>query len=127
MSISENKELVRRYFEAISGKPKPAAVINLYVSDKALAEHIEAAEAGFPLYELIADEIIAEGDLVAIQARLRGEHLGSFMGMAPTGRTVDMALFLTYRIAGGKIVDHWMVSDNLTMLQQLGQIPAMAE
>jgi hypothetical protein len=34
-----------------------------------------------------------------------------------------MALFLTYRIAGGKIVDHWMVSDNLAMLQQLGAIP----
>jgi predicted ester cyclase len=123
MSVSENKELVRRYIEALSGKPKPASVINLYVNDRPLAEHIEAAEAGFPLYELLAEDLIAEGDLVAVRARMRGEHQGTFMGMPATGKQIDVALFLTYRIAGGKIVDHWMVSDNLAMLQQLGAVP----
>jgi predicted ester cyclase len=123
MSVSENKELVRRYLEAISGKPKPASVINLYVNDRPLAEHIEAAEAAFPLYELLAEDLIAEGDLVAVRGRMRGEHQGTFMGMPATGKQIEMALFLTYRIAGGKIVDHWMVSDNLAMLQQLGALP----
>jgi predicted ester cyclase len=32
-------------------------------------------------------------------------------------------IFLTYRIAGGKIVDHWMLMDNLQLMQQLGFIP----
>jgi hypothetical protein len=127
MTVSDNKELVRRYLEAISGKPKPAAVVNLYVNDKPLAEHIAAAETGFPLYELVAEELISEGDLVAVRGRMRGEHLGPFMGMPPTGKKIDIPLFLTYRLAGGKIVDHWMVSDNLTMLQQLGVVPAPAE
>ena len=126
MPTSENKEFVRRYFDAISGKPKPPSVVNLYVNDKPLAEHIEAAEAGFPLYELIIDDLVAEGDLVAVRGRMRGEHLGPFMGMPATGKKVDVPIFLTYRITGGKIVDHWMVSDTLLMLQQLGAVPTPA-
>src|SRR5262245_27115940 len=126
MSAQDNKEFIRRYFEAISGKPKPASVVNLYVDDKPLAEHIEVAEAAFPLYELLIDELIAEGDLVAVRGRMRGRHQGTFMGMPATGKQIEFSSFLTYRIVGGKIIEHWMVADNLTMLQQLGAIPAPA-
>lgn len=124
MSTADNKEFVRRYLEAISGKPKPPAVLDLYMTDEALKEHILMAEGAFPLYRLETEEMIAEGDLVSLRGRVRGTHLGEFHGMPPTGKPVDFALFLTYRIAGGKIVDHWMLMDSLTMMQQLGMAPA---
>ncbi len=123
MSTSENKEFIRRYLDAINGKPKTAAVSDLFISEQPLKDHIAAAEAGFPLYRLDPEEIIAEGDLVCVQGRIRGVHKGNFMGVPPTGREVDFSIFITYRIAGGKIVDHWMLTDNMACMQQLGVLP----
>lgn len=126
MTISDNKEFVRRYLEAISGKPKPDALLDLYMTDESLKEHIHAAEAGMPLYELEAEEIIAEGDVVAVRGRVRGKHLGELAGMPASGNPVDFAVFVSYRIANGKIVDHWILTDNMTLMQQIGAIPAPA-
>jgi predicted ester cyclase len=126
MSISENKEFVRRYLEAISGQPKTEAVLDLYMTDESLKEHISAAEAGLPLYYLDVEEIIAEGDVVAIRGRVRGRHLGELAGVPATGRDVDFSIFVSYRILNGKIVDHWMITDNMALLQQIGAIPVPA-
>jgi hypothetical protein len=123
MSTAENKELIKRYLDAISGKPKPASVLDLYIAEQPLKDHIAAAEVAFPLYRLDADEVIAEGDLVSLRGHVRGVHRGPFMGMPPTGKPVDFDLFITYRLAGGKIVDHWMLTDNMALMQQLGAIP----
>ncbi len=45
MSADDNKALIRRYFDAISGKDKPAAVLNEYIMDESLTHHIMLAEA----------------------------------------------------------------------------------
>jgi hypothetical protein len=123
MSNEENKELVRRYLNAISGKPKPESVLRLFVEEQPLIEHIQFAETSFPLYDLVADEIIAEGDLVSVRGRIIGTHLGPLMEIPPTGKEVEFSIFITYRIANGKIVDHWMLTDNMTMMQQIGAVP----
>ncbi len=123
MSGEENKALVRRYLDAISGKPKPSGVLDQYVSDEILKEHIAGAEAGFPNYELIADEILAEGDKVVLKATIRGRHQGNFMGIPATGKQVDAPVALIYTISDGKISDHWILVDSMTMMQQLGLIP----
>jgi predicted ester cyclase len=120
MSTAENKDLIRRYLDALSGKPKPSAVLDLYVAEQPLKDHIAAAEEAFPLYHLDVEEMIAEGDLVSLRGRVRGIHRGSFMGLPPTGSPVNFDIFITYRIAGGKIVDHWMLTDSATMMQQIG-------
>jgi predicted ester cyclase len=125
MSTEENKALIRRYLAAISGKEKPQSVIDEYIadSDPDLKQHIVDAEQGFPLYELIEDDLIAEGDQVVLKSTLRGTHNGSFMGIPATGKSIDVPVALIYRIADGKIADHWMLSDNLAMMQQIGVIP----
>ncbi len=123
MSIEDNKEFIRRYLEAISGKPKPPAIVDLFVAEQPLKDHIAASEAALPLYWIDVEEMMAEGDLVSVRARVRGTNHGPFMGMPPTGKEVDFAMFITYKVAGGKIVDHWMLTDNLTFMQQLGVVP----
>ena len=123
MSTEDNKHFIQRYLEAISGKPKPAAILDLYINDDELKEHIRVAEEAFPLYHLDAEEILAEGDLVSVRGRVRGVHRGSLMGIPPTEKSVDVSIFITYRIGGGKIVEHWMLTDNMTMMQQIGAIP----
>jgi predicted ester cyclase len=121
-----NKAFVLRYFDAISGKPKPAEVVDEYIadSDQALKEHIAAAEAAFPLYRLDLEEIYAEGDTVIVRYTLRATHEGDFMGIPPTGAEVEVPGVIIYHIADGKIADHWMLTDRMTMMQQLGVLPA---
>lgn len=126
MSAEKNKAFMRRYFKAISGKDKPRALQDEYIadSDEELKEHIVFFEAAFPHYGLLIDDMVAEGDKVAVRATFKGIHKGEFMGIAPTGKDVSIPISLIYRIAGGMIVEHWMLADQLGLMQQLGAAPA---
>ena len=124
MNAQENKEFIRTYIEAISGKPKPSELVDQYVTEQPLKDHIAMNEAAFPAYEMHVEQLIAEDDMVSVIGRARGTHKGPFMGMPPTGKTWDVPIHITYRIEGGKIVDHWMVIDTAAFMQQLGIIPS---
>jgi predicted ester cyclase len=125
MSAESNKAFIRRYFGALSGKDKPRSIQDQYIadSDEVLKDHIIAFEAAFPHYELIADDMVAEADQVAVLTTFKGTHKGEFFGAAPTGKDVTMPIMLIYRISGDKIVEHSMVADLLGLMQQLGAVP----
>jgi len=55
---------------------------------------------------------------------VRGTHQGEFQGIPATGKAVEVWLMVTSRIADNKIVEEWQLVDTLSMLQQLGVIPA---
>ena len=126
MSTENNKAFVRKYLDALSGKDKPRALQDEYIadSDEELKNHIMFFEASFPHYELIADDMIAEGDRVSVLARFRGVHKGDLMGIAPTGKEVNLPFAITYRLGEGKIVQHWMSIDRMALMEQLGVAPA---
>ena len=124
MNAQENKEFIRAYFEALSGKPKPPELVDEYVAEQPLKDHIAMNEAAFPGYELRIEQMIAEDDLVSVIGRASGTHKGPFMGMPPTGKIWDVPLHITYRIQDGKIVEHWLVLDTASFMQQLGMIPS---
>jgi predicted ester cyclase len=125
MTTEENKTLIRRYLEAL-GKEKSAKTVDSFVSDESLKQHITFFEAAFPGYQLSADDMVAEADKVVVRSTFTGTHKGELMGVAPTGKQVSAGLIIIYRIAGGKIVEHWMQVDTLGILQQLGAVPAPA-
>jgi len=118
-SSAENKQLIGRYLQALSGQAKPPALVAQFVSDPVLIEHISQAEAAFPCYELIAEDLVAEGDLVAIRGTFRGVHGGPFAGIEATGKSVTADLMIFYRIEGGRIVQHWMRFDAAGVIAQL--------
>jgi predicted ester cyclase len=122
MSATENKALIRRYLDAINGQAKPMAVLDQYIadSDNLLKQHIAGIEAGFPHYELIAQELIAEDDKVVVRFNFHATHQGDFMGIPATGKEVNVPGIIIYRIADGKIAEHWMQVDAMAMMGQLG-------
>ena len=123
MSIEENKAMIRRYFETLSGTDKPAATVEEYVRDEELKEFIAWNETVFPNFEMLIDDMIAEGDKVAVRAVTKGTHKGDYFGLPPTGKEVILPFHVMYRIADGKIVEHWLVFNRLEAMQQLGFIP----
>jgi predicted ester cyclase len=94
------------------------------MTDEALIGHIEFFEAAFPGYEVYIDEMTAEGNRVIVQARTKGTHLGDLGGIPPTHKTVDFPFVIKYEIEDNMIVHHWMLADQMELMQQLGVVPS---
>jgi predicted ester cyclase len=124
LTSTESKQFVGRYLQALSGQAKTPELVARFVSDRALAEHIQQAEAAFPGYELIADELIADRNLVAMRGTFHGVHRGTFAGIPATGRPVSNSLMIFYRIEGDRIAEHWMQFDGAALVAQLTAAPA---
>jgi predicted ester cyclase len=117
--MSENKTLITDYLRTLSGQAKTPDLVARYVSDERLAKHIADIESAFPRYEISIEDLLAEGDKVVVRGDFRGVHCGPFAGVEPTRRSVSAGLILIYRIANGRIIDHWMQFDFFALLQQL--------
>jgi steroid delta-isomerase-like uncharacterized protein len=85
-----------------------------------------AMRTAFPDWHSTAEELVAEGDLVAERWTGRGTQHGEFQGIPATGRHVTVPGVVFYRIRDGKIAEFRGSFDTLSMLQQLGAIPATA-
>ncbi len=72
------------------------------------------------------DEMTAEDKRIIIKARLCGTHLGDLGGIDPTYKTVDFPAIVEYEIENDKIINHWMLADQMSLMEQLGVIPAAA-
>jgi len=127
MSVSSavSKELVSRYLQAISGQAKTSDLVARFVSDPGLAEHIRQVEAAFPAYELIPDDLVADGDAVAMRGTFRGVHRAEFAGIPATGRSVSAPLMIFYRVENHRIAAHWLQFDAGSVIAQLTQESAV--
>lgn len=83
--------------------------------------------AGFPDMAEEVEAIHEEGQIAVGRFRLRGTHLGPFLGMEPTGRSVDIRGIDIVRVVNGKITDFWYNEQTLELLQQLGTLPPTEE
>ena len=77
--------------------------------------------------QMEVEDMIGSGDTVWSRVRITGTNDGDFMDMPATGKKVDFQGVDIVRINdAGKAVEHWGVTDTMTMMQQLGAIPAPA-
>ena len=113
------KQFIQDYITALNGQPKTETLIDRYVSDPKLKEHILQAEAAFPCYALELHQVVADGDLVAVRATFRGVHKGEFAGIAPTGKNVSAEVMIFYQINDGRIAEHWMQWDIGAVIAEL--------
>ena len=126
MNPQSNKAFIIEYFNALSGVKKTRPLIEKYVTDKALVEHIEFFDSILPGYEIFAEEMIAEGNKVMVKARAKGRHEGEFNGIPPTFKNIEVSAAIIYEIENDKIINHWLLSDQLALLEQLGVANAVA-
>ncbi len=80
----------------------------------------------FPDAQISVDAAVAERDMVASRWTITGTHGGSFQGVPATGRLVSFAGCDFSRVVDGKIAEHWAQFDLLSVLQQIGALPAPA-
>jgi predicted ester cyclase len=135
MSPEDNKVTVRRFYDEVLNQKNLAVLEELqgdhYVSHDlpsdpvALKRFISGFHSAFPDGRIIIEQMIAEGDTVALRATFHGTQTGQFQDIAPTGKAVTMPAQDMYRLSEGKIVEHWGGPNQLSLLQQLGVLPPM--
>jgi steroid delta-isomerase-like uncharacterized protein len=79
---------------------------------------------GFSERELVVESVIAEGDEVAARVNFHGRHTGDFQGTPPTDMEIEFSGTAWFRIADGKVVEHWGEFDGMSLMQQLGVGPS---
>jgi steroid delta-isomerase-like uncharacterized protein len=81
--------------------------------------------AAFPDLHMEPQDVLVSGDKAVARVVATGTHHGEFMGMPATGKRVEVQLIDITRFGDdGRAVEHWGVFDALSMMQQLGAIPA---
>jgi steroid delta-isomerase-like uncharacterized protein len=78
----------------------------------------------FPDLHIGIEDLIGEQDKVVARERITGTHRGSYMGLPATGKQVAYNEITIARFADGRIVEYWGVVDVLSLMRQLGAIPA---
>ena len=68
----ESKQLIKDYLQALSGQPKTEELLDRYIREPELKEHIRQAESAFPAYEVIDRQYVAEDDIVAARELSEG-------------------------------------------------------
>lgn len=90
-----------------------------------VAFFINAIRSAFPDLKVKTTEpALADGNLEAVHGILTGTHQGDFAGIAPTGRSVEFSGIDIIRVQDGRVAEHWGVTDTLTLMQQIGAVPA---
>jgi steroid delta-isomerase-like uncharacterized protein len=80
----------------------------------------------FPDLEAVIHDQAVDGDNVWTRKTFTGTHQGEFMGMPPSGRSVEFDVMEIVRVRDGRMVEHWNVVDAMTLMQQVGAVPAPA-
>lgn len=126
MSTDQNSAVVRELLEQASAgnfDAIPRFVTEDYVlhpegirgADE-LAEMVQGYRDQIPDLSVTVDHQFGEGDYVATRSVLRGRHV--------TGHDVEFSMLTLSRCVDGKIAEEWEIADVMTLLGQIGQLPA---
>jgi len=130
-----NKILVQHMIDEVMNQQNLAVVDELFAADYLMHDPAWPTEVkgpeGFkqwagamldPYFSdslIIIEDMIAEGDKVAVRWTWSATHVGEFMGIGPTGRHMTIAGISIHRFADGKFAESWVNYDSMGMMQQL--------
>lgn len=133
---TDNKAIVRRFIDEIFVEGRPETVDELLADDFVahtwpstghpkddLKSAIDRASKGLANPAFTIDDMIAEGDQVAVRLTTSATQVGEFMGMPPSGKTYRIEEIHIFRVRNGKVTEHWHQFDQMGLMKQLGAMP----
>lgn len=137
MALEDNKALVRRFIDEVFVQGRFDSVDELLSDDFVphnwpfsgdgradLKAAIGRVSKGLTNPEWVIEDLIAEGDRVAVRVTAKATQTGPFMGMPPSGRHYSIGEIHIFRVRDRRIVEHWHQFDGIAMMQQLQAPPA---
>jgi predicted ester cyclase len=137
-SLERNKAIAREFVDRVFVHQEDAAIDELVAADfvphtfgpmppgrEGLRAGMRRAGVGVSDARFEIEDMIAEGDRVAVRLTASARHTGPFMGIEPSGRRYEISEIHIFRIRDGQVVEHWHEFDKLALLSQLkGQATA---
>lgn len=137
MEVNGNAQVMRRAFREIMQRGNVDAIDELFATDFAghdtaggtfgreeFREGVRAMLSAFSDRQVVIEDQLADGDKVATRWTVSATHSGAYHGIPATGRRGSMTGISIDRLAGGKIVESWEVTDDAGLLRQLGVMPS---
>ena len=136
MTSHQNKLVVRRYIEEVVNTGNVDRIAEFISAEYVEAyrgvrspvgldgarEHVLGVRQTYPDLHLTIDRQIAEGEWVVTQVTAKGTHMGSWLGMRPTGKAVEITAVNVDRVVGGRIVEHGGAANSLEALLEIGAV-----
>ena len=132
----QNKAIVRRFIDEVYNRGNLDFVDEIVGSDfvrhgiggtvqggQFIKDRAAAVRSGFPDFHITIEDQLADGDKVIVRQTHTGTHQGDFMGIAPTGNTIETTEISILRLADGKIREVWVNVDLFSLLQQIDALP----
>lgn len=125
MSVETNKAVLRRWFtEIVNGQTPPdvlMAAIDEYIAPdfvdhdgpdpqhgrEALRRALPVLLKALPDASFTVEQLIGEGDLVAVRLRGQATHTSEVAGIAPTGKHITWTENEIFRLVDGRAVESW--------------------
>src|SRR5437879_8943761 len=139
MSVEQNKETARRFYEEVLNKGDIDALDEIAVTGYETHDPLPGQRTGLVglkdrvnmLREGLApqftiQDVVAEGDKVVVRWINSGTMVGEFLGMPANGKSFSIPGIDIYRLEGGKLAEHWHVVDALGQMMQIGLFPSPA-
>ncbi len=138
MSVEQNKAIVSRTFHELINQEDKSVIDQVYAPNVVIhdpfmgtAQGVDAFrqllgmfDTAFPGHRVTVESMVGEGDLVSVLHTHTATHTGDFMGMPPTGKTAVVNGIELFRLENGRIVEFWRKDDDVSLLMQLGMLPA---
>ena len=132
-----NKALVRRFIDEVFVQGRPGSVEQLVAPDfvshtwgmtedgrAKLRATTERMRGTLTDIAFDVEDVLAEGDRVAVRLTASATPTGDFLGVPAAGKRYRIGEMHWFRLADGRIAEHWHQYDRLGMMQQLGALPA---
>lgn len=135
----QSRAIVRRFFEEVFSQGRLDVIDELFNDDyqdhdpvneqdtygpDGVREEMAQYRAGVSDLRFTIEDQLAEGDRVVTRWVSNGTHDGELLGVAPTGRRIEVHGITIHRVADGRIQEGWWNWDVLGLTRQIGAIPA---
>ncbi|GGL97471.1 ester cyclase [Nakamurella endophytica] len=84
-----------------------------------MAAEIALFRRAMPDYAVTHEDLLIDGDRVAVPNTVSGTHQGAFLGHQPTGRRIEMRTMDMHLVRDHRIVVTWHLEDSAGLLAQL--------
>jgi len=136
-AVEKNEAIVRSYFNDVWNKGQLGKLDTLLADDyinhtpsvpgpppgpAGLKPIVAAIRRGFPDLHYEIKDIIATGDRVVARVVMTGTQTDTLFDIPPTGKKISVNQVNIEKIVNGRIAEHWRVTDELTMMKELGVV-----
>jgi steroid delta-isomerase-like uncharacterized protein len=142
ISVEANKAVLDRHFNQVLNQGQLAVVDEIYSTDyvldapvrsdgssqtrsltqgrEQLKQRVTLFRTAFPDIHFSQDDVVGEGDTVAVRYTFSGTHQGVFAGVMPGGRSISIMGILIAHLKDGKIYQAWSAFDSAELMKQIG-------